>query len=162
MINAQRVSHQHVFFVFCKNSQSKWSIFARKGWKHVYLIMSDGQHAWTYRPNGFNVVIEMLDLPSKKKSLKVDGKWLSLNDYLRKLSDLEGVQAIVGIDVEHYKGINDEQPFFKPGVTCAELCRLASGAKIGKAFTPYSLFRKLFRYTGVTNFNVFYRVGGSK
>ena len=157
-----RTNNQHVFFIFCKKSQSRWSwLTFSRGYKHVYMLMSDGRNTWSYRPNGFNVVIEAVEEVGKLdyRGEPLCGKTLA--DYLHMVSGLEGVERIVGVEVEHDRGLNDLQPFLTLGLTCSELCRIASGVRVGRTFTPRSLHDKLMRLSMRSNFRVFYVAGGS-
>lgn len=142
----ERLLKRNVYFVFCRNSQSRWSWIARKGWRHVYMYVSDGQGLYRYSPNGINLVVESIVLPSN----------ISLKEYLKRVSDLAGVTAVVGVEVEQSRALNDAQPFVQMGLTCSELCRIGSGVQVGRVWTPRMLYKRLMKYSYKRNFEVFY------
>jgi hypothetical protein len=144
--NPMREILRNVYYVFSSASQSRWSwLTFNKRYRHVWMLVYDGETMFKYSPNGLNVVVETIDLSGDA----------NVYEYLRRVRNLKTTSSIVGVTVRQDKSMVDSQPFLKLGMTCSELCRIGSGVQVGRVFTPFSLFKSLIALDNLRNFRVF-------
>lgn len=125
-----------IFYDIANGIQAKLAF--SKEFKHCNTITFDGRDWIMFEFDRTGFVMRRINCISGHKLIK-------------SLRIVKGVTAIVTVQV----GIRS-QAIWKPWLirSCNEFARYAAGVDIGWTFNPYSLFKKLIKYNGTTNYKI--------
>ena len=125
-----------IFYDMAQGAQSKLSFSDE--FRHCNSITFDGKDWIMLEFDRTGFVMRKINCSSASKLIK-------------SLRIVKEITAIVTVAVGRRKRV-----WWKPWLirSCNEFARYAAGVDIGWTFNPYSLFKKLIKYNGTTNYKI--------